>query len=554
MGFFSNWASGPEQNDEPEVLAPKPYNAPRPLVASAQRLNFRDTREADAFKKRRQSDKWQAEAFDYLDLVGEIKFAANMIANVLSRINIYAAYIADPSQVPARIGSIDHLDEDFKEKADSALYLLDTGNGGASGLLRNAGMNFFVAGECYLVREPAKWSTGEPEKWQIRSVDEIVQVPNPVRGPASPQFVYAIKPRSDASPKDYIILPENGYCARLWRSHPRYMDEADSSLRGVLDFCNDLLLISRYASSVTKSRMHNGVIFIADELSMSAQGDETMVDPSDTSEPVVTDTFVEDFYDAILEPISDPSSPHAAAPVVVRGGIEYADGIKHIEITRAFDPEIAAHAERLLNRIISGLDIPKEMVGGMSNLKGANAKIIEETMFSSHIEPLTLLICDALTTAFLRPVLRAMGFPEHHVMRTVVWYDPSAVSAKPSKSESATIGYDKQIISADAWRRAHGFSVGDAPTQLEIAQRLAVSKGLISEPLAEKLISTLIPDLMGDLRKEQLQQSNPGSADALNEALDGGEVHEGSKVDTVEEDGSGTIDTSTQDPPNLLEP
>lgn len=551
MGIF-NRDSGTGRTD---AVEPVQFNAPRPLVASAHRINLKDKREADAFKQRRITDKWQIEAFQYLDLIGEIKFACTIIANVLSRINIYAGYIADPSQVPARIGTIDHLDDNLKEKADSALYLLETGPGGSSGMLHRAATNFFIAGECYLVREPAKWSTGEPEKWQIRSVSEIVQVPNPSRAPGAAPMVYAIKPRRDSQPKDFILLPENGFIARMWRSHPEYMDEADSSLRGILDLCNDLLLMARNVSGTAKSRLNNGFLFLPDGLSAAADAPETMTDPSDTSEPVSQeDEFEETFMETILTPISDPTSAAAAVPTIIRGPEQLGEKIRHIKVERSFDPQIAKEAEILLNRIISGLDIPKEMVGGMSNLKGANAKILEEAMFSSHVEPLVLMICDALTSAFLRPVLRAMGFPEHQVMRTVVWYDPSAVTSKPSKAESATIGYDKQIISGDAWRRAHGFTVSDAPTQLEVAQRLAVAKGLISEPLAEKLISTLIPDLMGDLRKEQLQQSAPGSADALNEALDGPEVHEGSKEDTQGTAESGTIDSNTPPPPDLLEP
>jgi hypothetical protein len=524
------------------------FNTPRPLTASAVRINMKDQREVEAFKKRRAADKWQEEAFEYLDLIGEIKFSATIIANVISRVNLYAGYIADPSQVPSRIGAIDHLTDEYKEKADATLYLLETSLGGSAGLLRKAANNFFIAGECYLVREPARLSVGEPPKWQIRSIDELVVVSNPNKRAGAPPTVFAIRPRRDSAPKDYIVLPEDTFMSRLWRPHPRFSDEADSSMRGVLDICNDLLLISRMVSGVAKSRLNNGILYIPQEIAADAATPDDM----DSEEQANEEELEESLIDAIIDPISDPTSPNAVSPTIVRGPADMGEKIKHITFERPYDNELAKQADKLLERIISGLDLPKEIVGGMSTLKGANAKIVEETMFSSHIEPLVLLICDMLTAAFLRPVLRSMGYPDHIVNRTVVWYDPSAVTARPSKAESATAGYDKNLVSADAWRRSHGFGVGDAPTQLEIAQKLAVLKGLISEPLAEKLISTLLPDLMGDLRKEQLTQSDPNSAAALDNAVAPGNAPSAPQ-DTQQTPESGTIDNSTP-PPALMEP
>lgn len=525
----------------------------RPLTASAVRLNIKDQREIEAFRKRRASDRWQEEAFEYLDLIGEVKFAANIISNVISRVNLFAGYVADPSQVPSRIGSIDHLDDDFKEKADAALWLLESCLGGSSGLLRKMSNNLFIAGECYLVREPARISVGEPPKWQVRSVDEMVVVTNPNKRAGAVPTVFAIRPRRDAGPKDYIVLPEDTFVARMWRPHPRFSDEADSSMRSVLDLCNDLLLATRMSSGAMKSRLNNGILFLPDSLATEAATPDDM----DSDEQVNEEQFEESLMDALIEPISDPTSANSVTPVIVRGPAETGTQIKHITLDRAFDNEIVKYMDKIIDRIVSGLDLPKEMITGMGTMRGSNAKIVEEEMFDSHIEPMVLLICDMLTAAFLRPALRALGFGEEIVQRAVVWYDPSAVTAKPSKAEAATQGYDKNIISGDAWRRAHGFGVGDAPTQLEVAQKLAVAKGLMSEPLSEKLIQTLIPDLMGDLRKEQLAQSDPGSAQALDSALSepetGEPAPEPASNDTQQSGDSGTIDNS-KTPPNLMEP
>lgn len=548
MGIFTR----PIETDADDNLKPAVYRAPRVLTASAAKVNLTDKRELESLAKRHATDKWQQEAWDYYDLISEIKFAANVISNALSRINIFAGYIADSSAVPARIDVVEHLDDDFKEKANASLYLLESGNGGTSGILKDAALNLFVVGECYLVKEPSRFSTGEPEKWQIRSVDEIVKVTR------NKEARLAIKPRRDSKPSDYIDLPPNGYIARIWRNHPRYSDEADSSVRGVLDLCDELLLLSRATGATTKSRLNAGLLFVPDGLSHSAQSDGDMIDAEGMTPEEVglltqnTDTLEEDLLDTLSAPISDPGSAASVMPVLLRGEETLGEKIRHIKFERAFDPQLTKRADTVLSRIIGGLDIPKDIVGGMAGLKGTNAKVVEDAMFSSHIEPMMLMLCDALTVGFLRPALRALGFPEHQIARTVIWYDPSAITAKPSKSESATAGFKDNIISADAWRRAHGFSASDAPTQLEIAQKLAVAKGLISEPLAEKLISTLIPDLMEGLRAEQMQQSDPNSAAALNNALSS---TPGATPDTIEPAQSqAPAAPATPAPSTLLEP
>lgn len=561
MAIFSR---GKQDDGDSTGYTSAPYNRPRGLTAAAARVDLSSKKEVEAIEKRRISDKWQSEAWDYYDLIGELKQSANIVANEISRINIYAGYIADSSQIPSRVQVVDTLPADFRQKSQDAMYLLESGPGGASGLLRSMALNFFVAGECYLVREPAREFFNEPEKYTIRSVDELVSFNQRAKGRSgngsnAPQL--GIKPRRDSKQADYIKLPQNGYVARLWRPHPRYQDEADSSVRGVLDLCDEVLLHSRSAAALVKSRLNGGILFIPDGLSGMSSAAPQMVAPNADGSPVIeqfdedSDNIEEELIDAMVTPISDPGSASAVVPLLIRGPEDLGSKIVHIKLDRPFDPALTERGKDALARLLDGLDLPKEIVSGISGMKGAAAKILEDAMYSQHLEPLILLMCDTLTDAFLRPALRALGFDEDIIQRTVIWFDPSAITSKPSKAESAVLLYDKQVISADALRRAHGFAASDAPTQLEIAQRLAVAKGLLSQPLSEKLIATLIPDLMGDLRKQELQQSDPNSASALNQALTSGPSTPSDDEKPQEPAGPDTIDTSSKTPPtSLLEP
>jgi hypothetical protein len=536
--FFEKLPSSTTGALSPAVAA---YNTPRALTASATRVDMKNKKEIDAISKRRQQDKWQQEAWEYYDLIGEIKYVANLIASVTSRVNLYVGYVEKSSNAPSDISHVEKLDAEFEQQAQDILYLLESGNGGTAGLLRNAALNMFITGECWLVNEPQRFSTGEPSKYQIRSVEEITAT-----GGRNAQV--SIKPRRDAKPSEFIPLPTNGYASRIWRNHPRFSDEADSSLRGILDICDQLLLEDRASAAAAKSRMNAGILFVPDGLSNASESDSDSVDGGE----IIDESFEEELIAGLITPVEDVSSGATLIPTVIRGAQELGAQIRHITFERKADAAHNARADKLLDRILSGLDVPKDVAAGMSNVKYANAIVIEEQLYKAHIEPLVLLICDCLTIGFLRPALRKQGWDEDIVSRAVVWYDPSAITAKPSKAEAAVTLYGLKVLGAEAVLRSHGFTPADAPTELERVQRMAEERAMISDAMSETLLNTIIPD---DIKKEArdaaLAMSDPASADALNTALGG------DPAAPAPAPGSDTIEptqSNEQAPPTLMEP
>lgn len=530
-----------------ESFAPMAYNAPRPLTSSAARVDLKNKREVDAIAKRRQQDKWQEEAWEYFDLIGEIKASATLIASVMSRVNLYGAYVDDSSSVPSSVRRVEGLDSSFVKAVEDTLWWLESGNGGTAGLLRTAALNMFVTGECYLVREPARFSSGEGEKWQIRSIDEIASTTG-----RNSQVV--IKPRRDSKPADFIPLPQNGYVCRMWRPHPRYADEADSSMKGILDTCDELLLVNRLSAATAKSRLSGGILFVPDGLSNVSQSDGSLEGEEGAMADDVSDSFEEDLIDAMTTPIADVSSASAIVPLILRGPEDLGEKISHIKLERALDPQLVQRADRALDRILAGLDIPMDVAKGLSGVKYSNAILIEEQLYKAHIEPMILLIVDQLTVGFLRPALRAQGVEEDLVQRATIWYDPSAITAKPSKAEASVTLFEKNAISLQALRRANGFSESDAPSELERVQRLAYDRAVLSDALSESLLDTMVPEEVKEAaRAQQLATSDPASANALSQAL-GGDPNAAAPAPA----GTDTIDPAqsndVQSPPTLMEP
>jgi hypothetical protein len=258
-----------------------------------------------------------------------------------------------------------------------------------------------------------------------------------------------------------------------------------------------------------------------------------------------TQAFEEDLMDAFAEPIRDESAPSSVVPYILRGPAELGQHIRHISFERKFDPQISSDAERILERILAGLDLPKDVVSGVGSAKYANAVVIEETLYKAHIEPLILTIVDALTALLMRAVLKSLGFDDEQVSRVTIWYDPSAITTKPDKATAASQGYEMGIISEESWRRANGFSDSDAPTGLEKIQRMAQTKGIINEAVVEAALRTIAPDLFDRVRQASTEQTDADTQEAVSEALDG---------NANEDFAEPTPDDSPEPPAGLIEP
>jgi hypothetical protein len=491
-----------------------------------------DRMEFEQFRSRRNasSSAWQSEAWEYYDAIGEIKYAFNLVASVVSRIRIYAAAVDDPSQSPVSVHESRIVDSRLASAAERALSRLDSAYGGQAGLLKDAALNLSVTGECYLVQMPARHGSGIPESWDIRSVDEVITDPKggySVIGRREQSVGQGVSSSNNAA--GVLKLSNSAFVGRIWRSHPRYSDEADSSLRGLLDLCAELLLLNRTFRATARSRLNAGALYLPDGLSVAAQGDpDYPYDSEDGYGAGITaeeaeDEFEEQLIDAMTTPIRDEESASAVVPLIIRGPAELGDAIKQFKFERSFDPALAQRADRVLERIMQGLDVPKDVVSGMANVKYSNALQIDESLYKAHIEPLMLLIVDALTVVYLRPYLIANGYSESEVEKVVVWYDPSAVSTRNDRASDADTGFDRGAISFHTWRRAHGFSDQDAPTPNEMVIRMFNERGVITPELTEAMLGALAPDLMNSVKEAQQAASVAPMPPELQQAL-GGEM------------------------------
>jgi hypothetical protein len=157
----------------------------------------------------------------------------------------------------------------------------------------------------------------------------------------------------------------------------------------------------------------------------------------------------------------------------------------------------------------------------LANVKYSNALQIDEALYKAHIEPLMLLIADALTVVYLRPYLIANGYSAADVDRIVIWYDPSAVATRNDRAMDADNGFDRMAVSFQTWRRAHGFSEADAPSPTELGLRILLEKGMITPELSEAMLAAVAPEIIDAARQAQQGQSVGPMPDDLTQMLQG---------------------------------
>ena len=408
--------------------------APPSLIASAVRYAGDTTRIYQA------SQDWQREAWRFYDITGELRFAANWIANVLSRAALVAA------KRNARGDTIDAA----SPKAIAAMDALFAGCEGQAAMLSALGLHLTVAGEAYIVGRTITAPTGETiEKWEVIGVQEMRNAGN----------TWTI---DYGSGQRAIQLADDDVIIRVWRPHPRRRIEADSPVRALLPVLTELEYLTRHVFAQVTSRLAGaGLLILPQGMSFPPASN---ADPTTGDVPANSATaFMQTLGEAMLTPIKEPSNASALVPIVVTVPDDLVDKANLIHFWSDLDSHAIEMRTEAIRRFALGMDMPPEVVLGLA-VAGSSANHwtswqIEESAIKVNIEPLLQLITDALTDGYLVP---ATGD-----ITDVITSDTSDIRLRPDRSKEAFELYDRGEIDGEALRRENGFDEDDAPSPEE---------------------------------------------------------------------------------------
>lgn len=434
---------------------------PNGVVAAAQRLPAKP-RNGQSAPPRIQipTAGWQAEAWRQYDINGELRFGCGWLGNALSRCRLRASAVD-------RNGVLQLATAVPRNVSDLVEGLLGS-PGRQAQLLSALAVHLSVPGDCYVVATST--ADGEFTGWEVMSTEEITSAGDgKVRVNRGDGFPYTLDLTST------LVI-------RVWRPHPRRYFEADSPTRAALPVLIEMEQLSKYIFATLDSRLAGaGILFLPSEI--------TFPTPRESLEPG-EDPFTAVLTEAMITPIADRGAASAVVPIVVRAPKEALTGIQHLRFDSELTSQVIELRDKAIRRLALDLDMPAEVLLGAAATSHWSAWQIEEQSIKLHIEPVMVLICDALTQGYLKPALEASGLdPEAWAL----WFDSSDLVLRPNRTQDAKDVWDRGGISDATLRRETGFVESDAPKGTE-ACRNAVIKLIQAAPnAADQFVAILLP-------------------------------------------------------------
>lgn len=382
------------------------------LIASAARIRPGD----DLWGTYRFTDEtWQRECWRYYHTTPELHYAAQYTGSACSLVRIFVQEI----QENGRLGD-EATDEDILAIADNLLG----GPNQKAEALAAIGNNLMIAGECFLIGKMGR--NDDPDSWKVVSTTELRR-----RG-GQIWIDYGYGPEQIVTSRDLVI--------RLWAPDAERMRFADSPTRACMQVLWELEQLQEYETSQIDSRLAGaGVYFIPSSLSQGAT----------TSEVSAAD----DLFNTLAEAARASRSGRGTAAGVVPLFVEVpADSLKDmadkpVRFESELSDKLASMKESAVRRLANGLSLPPEVLLGMGDATHWSAWHIEESFVTIQIKPLMNRICEGLTTAFLRPLLKAMG---KDPKRYQLSFDTAPLTVRPNRLQDTLNLYEKDIVGKEA--------------------------------------------------------------------------------------------------------
>jgi hypothetical protein len=404
---------------------------------------------------------WQTEAFQFFDQVGELWHSQDFIGNCFAKIRLRPGYLDDEG----RAGPI--YDDDGAELVADAelagdlIRQLKSSLGGQAHLMRMMGILISLVGEFMLLGTERLGPDGQvlEQNWEALSTDEL--------RPASTGREWTRNRPGMPAETLKGIFP-----LRVWNPHPRWSNMATSAIRAQLEILEEIVLLTRQVrSSVVSQLVQAGILWVPSEMSFSP-------DPSAPAGSEQEDPFTAQLITTMAAAISDKGSAASAVPMVARAQADLIDKVKHDRFPSADDATSVLKRTEAVLRFAQGVDLPVERTLGSQQTTFANSAQIDIDQFRVYVEPKLMLILDAVTSGYLRPMMMmAKGFQPWMPMppdlaRIVIWYDESELVSPPDMSGLAPVAHDHLVISDAAMRHYMHMTDADAPDEEEVARRI----------------------------------------------------------------------------------
>ncbi len=410
-------------------------------------------------KALRPTEDWQDELWGFYDETPELRFGTGWLGSALSRVRLFAGVWDPDGDEPVHIdldGEGDKAPTPVERAAVDVLAQLCEGRTGQAQMMAEFGVHLTLPGLAYLVGIPAV--VGDRDEWMVLSSDELSTKAKP-----SAENGYVWVRRTGDEEKDKEELPDGTLVVKVWRGHKRHHWKPDSPARAQLPVLRELSLLTQHVEASAQSRLAGaGILLLPQEITFPVSPENANAD----------DPFLAEFIKVTVTPIKDRSSASAVVPYPLRVPGEWVDKIKHLSFATPLDDKAIALREEAIRRFATGMDMPAEVLLGMTDANHWSAWQVEESAIKMHVEPTAETAVQGLTIGYLFPALAALGFTPEQYANIVVWYDATDLASQPNRAQDAKDVFDRKGIGLAALRRETGFSDDDAPSEEELRTQL----------------------------------------------------------------------------------
>lgn len=449
-----------------------------------------------------QQDTGASTAWEYYDTVGELSYVCRWLGNNLSQVRLMASDL-DENGDP--LGST--------EDKQAARIVADIAGGpaGQAQLLSRMATFLTVPGEGWVAvikRTDKEGQVGQ--EWHVLSAEELKYKGNEI-----------VLELDDGD--DYTLNPDTDILTRVYHPHPRRSREATSPTRVAIPILKEIQRTTATIDGAAKSRLAgNGILAIPSEVSMPVQqAPYASKDAPGLPTPMPADAPTHDqkvsasdvaaqLQQVMTMAIQDPASAAALVPIVLQAPGEQIDNIRHITFESDITDTALTTRDKAMLRLARTLDVPQEVLMGTADANHWSAWQIDEAGIKSHIAPMMTVICDALTEAILRPLLRAKGHTDPSGL--VVWFDTTKLTQRPNRAQDAKDAYAAGVLSDDTFREALGFTEDDAPpTELSLEQLKSMAIQMVTKAPS---LYPMLAEFIGfpAVTQSQVQQANSVAA------------------------------------------
>jgi hypothetical protein len=382
-------------------------------------------------------DSWQTEAWRLYDIIGELRFIANWVGSACSRVRIYVAQVDDNGRIQKEVTN---------KKIAGLSDTLFGGPPSKSEALRMLGINLTIAGDAYIIGR----STDDPksDEWYVVSCSELKRY---TRTGVVELQTY------DGTPEK--LNPQRDMIIRVWTPHPRRNLWADSPTKAAMPMLWEVERLTRYVFAQIDSRLVSaGLLTIPKEISF----------PDEDPELAGAEQLTARLMKTGSASLKGEGTAAGVVPTIVEMPTEALGKSQLIQFTSELSERALDLRAEALRRLALSMDIDPSILTGVGDANHWGAWQIMEGQIKIHIEPLMTRICDALTTAYLQPALKAL---KEDPDRFIFWYDTAPLTVRPERLKDTREMYDAGLVSRATVLLSGDYKISDAPTEEEDLER-----------------------------------------------------------------------------------